>query len=139
MDHTRSIVVGTDFSDDARSAFERALRLARDSGAHVVLVHAYEETLGGDTIVDPTPELMERLDEAIAASSAAKHGVHVEPLVRRGPPWDKLLNVATEHGAEFIVVGKSGERGYALGSVTTRVLTLSKRCVLVVPSKSRTG
>jgi nucleotide-binding universal stress UspA family protein len=134
MDHTRWIVVATDFSDDARSAFEHALRLAEDSGAHIALVHAYEETPGGDMIDDPTPRLMECLAEEVVASSAAKRGIHVEPCVRRGAPWDKILNVATEYGAEVIVVGKSGQRGYPLGSVTTRVLTLSKRSVLVARS-----
>jgi nucleotide-binding universal stress UspA family protein len=134
MEQTRWIVVGTDFSDDARRAFERALRLAEDSGAHVALVHAYEEPPGGEKVEDPTPKLMERVAEEIAASSAAKRGIHVEPCIRRGAPWDKILNVATEYGAEFIVVGKSGQRGYPLGSVTTRVLALSKRCVLIAPS-----
>jgi nucleotide-binding universal stress UspA family protein len=134
MENKRWIVVGTDFSTDARSALERALRLAENSGGNVALVHAYEETPGVDATHDRTPELMARLAEEVVASSAPKLGIRVEPLVRRGPPWDKLLNVATEHGAELIVVGKSGQRGYAVGSVTTRVLAASKRCVLVVPS-----
>lgn len=133
MQDTRWIVVGTDFSEDARSAFERALRLAEDSGARVALVHAYEEAPGGEMEGDPAPDLMDRLGEAIAASSAGKRGIQVEPCIRRGAPWDKLLNVATEYGAELIVVGKSGERGYPLGSVTTRIVALSKRSVLVVP------
>jgi nucleotide-binding universal stress UspA family protein len=134
MQHTRWIVVGTDFSDDARSALERGLRLAEDSGARVALVHAYEEAPGGELVSDPTPELMEKLAHEIAVCDAAKRGIHVEPCIRRGAPWDKILNVATEYGAELIVLGKSGQRGYPLGSVTMRVLTLAKRCVVVAPS-----
>ena len=133
MEHARWIVVGTDFSAGARCALERALRLAEDSGARVALVHAYEEAPGGEMVDDPTPSLLERLAEEVATSSAGNRGIRVEPCTRRGAPWDKILNVATEHGAEVIVVGKSGQRGYPLGSVTTRLVALSKRCVLVVP------
>ena len=98
------------------------------------MVHAYEETPGGDASEDPTPKLMACLAQEIAASSAAKRGIHVEACVRRGPPWDKILNVATEYGAELVVIGKSGQRGYPLGSVTVRVLSQSKRCILIAPS-----
>jgi nucleotide-binding universal stress UspA family protein len=65
-------------------------------------------------------------------------GVRVLPVVRRGPPWDKLLNVATDYGAEVVVVGSSGQRGvtrgFPLGSVASRVLALSSRSVFVTRS-----
>ncbi len=129
------IVVGTDFSDGARCALMRALSLAESSGANVVLVHAYEELVGGNGPPDPTPGLLGKLAEEIAASGAAKRGIHVEPLVRRGAPWDKILNVATEYGAEVVAVGATGQRGveagFPLGGVTTRILVRSARSVLV--------
>jgi nucleotide-binding universal stress UspA family protein len=131
----RWIVVGTDFSDGAHDALERAVRMAEDSGANVALVHAYEEPPAAVLSDDPTHRLMGYLAEEIATSDAARHGVHVEPLVRRGPPWEKILNAATEYGAEMIVVGSTGQRGTTpgvpLGSVAARVLALSTRCVLV--------
>jgi nucleotide-binding universal stress UspA family protein len=135
MSQERWIVVGTDFSDGAQDALERALRLAEDSGARVALVHAYEETPGGNVEDDPTPKLLVRLAQEVALSRAGRRGVHVEPLVRRGRPWEKILNVATEYGAELIVVGCSGQRGETrgllLGSVVSRVLALSTRSVVV--------
>lgn len=128
-------MVGTDFSDGAQHALERALRLAEDSGARVALVHAYEETPGGNVEDDPTAELLVRLAQDVALSCAGRRGLHVEPLVRRGRPWEKILNVATEYGAELIVVGCSGQRGdtrgLPLGSVVSRVLALSTRSVVV--------
>jgi nucleotide-binding universal stress UspA family protein len=61
-------------------------------------------------------------------------------LVRRGPPWKKILNVATEYGAEMIVVGSSGQRGATRGvrlrGVVSRVLALSTRSVLVAPLRA---
>src|SRR5450432_3485581 len=134
----RWIVVGTDFSDGAQDALDRALRLAQDSLASVVLVHAYEDEPGGHSAADPTSRLLEQLAHEVGASSAARRGIRVEPLVRRGPPWEKILNVATEYGAEMIIIGSSRQIGttreFPLGSVTTRVLALSTRCVLVARS-----
>jgi nucleotide-binding universal stress UspA family protein len=131
----RWIVVGTDFSDGAHEAFERAISLAQDLRASVALVHAYEDELGASAPADPTSRLLGQLAEEIAASGATRRGVRVEPVVRRGPPWEKILNVATEYGAEMVVVGRSGQRGATqgvlLGSVANRVLALSTRCVLV--------
>jgi nucleotide-binding universal stress UspA family protein len=135
MASERWIVVGTDFSEGAQYALERALGLAQDSRASVALVHAYEDEPGGNAPVDPISELLGQLAHEIAASGAMRRGIHVEPLVRRGPPWEKIANVATEYGAEIIVVGSSGQRGATrglpLGSVASRVLALSTRSVLV--------
>jgi nucleotide-binding universal stress UspA family protein len=131
--------VGIDFSEGSQDALARALRMAEDSGAHVALVHAYEEAAGANATEDATPRLLERLVQEIAASGATRRGIHVEPCVRRGPPWDKILNVATEYGAEMVIVGRSGQRGatlgFPLGSVASRVLALSTRCVLVARSR----
>jgi nucleotide-binding universal stress UspA family protein len=134
----RWIVVGTDFSDGAREALECALGLAQDSCANVALVHAYEDEPGANAHVDPTSRLLGQLAQEVAASDATRRGVHVEAALRRGAPWEKILNVATEYGAEIIVVGRSGQRGVTrvglLGSVTSRVLALSTRGVLVARS-----
>jgi nucleotide-binding universal stress UspA family protein len=139
MGDERWIVVGTDFSDGARCALLRALSIAQDSGASVALVHAYEDTSGIEETQDPTANLLGHLAEEIAASGATQRGIRVEPLVRRGAPWDKILNVATEYGAELVAVGATGQRGigFPLGSVTGRVLALSARPVIVEPSAER--
>jgi nucleotide-binding universal stress UspA family protein len=133
----RWIVVGTDFSDGAKEALERALGFAQDSRANVALVHVYEDEPGANARADPTSGLLGQLAQEIGASGSTRRGIRVEPLVRRGPPWEKILNAATEYGAEMIVVGRSGRRGTArgilLGSVASRVLALSTRCVLVAP------
>ena len=139
MTSERWIVVGTDFSDCARCALLRALSVAEDSGAGVALVHAYEEQTEIRDVEDPTPKLLAQLAEEIVASGAARRGIRVEPVVRRGAPWDKILNVATEYGAEFVAVGATGQRGvgFPLGCVASRVLALSARPVIVAPATAR--
>jgi nucleotide-binding universal stress UspA family protein len=128
-------VVGTDFSDGARDALQCAMRLAQGLGARVALVHAYEETPSAHTEDDPTPKLLLQIAQEAGLSRMCGPGVHVEPLVRRGRPWEKILNVATEYGAELTVVGSKGQsgetRGLLLGSVVSRVLALSTRSVVV--------
>jgi nucleotide-binding universal stress UspA family protein len=134
----RWLVVGTNFSDGSQDALARALRMAEDSGARVALVHAYEEAPGANATEDAGPRLLAQVVEEIAASGATRRGIRVEPCVRRGAPWEKILNVATEYGAEMVIIGCSGQRGATrgvpLGSVASRVLALSTRCVLVARS-----
>jgi nucleotide-binding universal stress UspA family protein len=134
----RWLVVGTDFSQGSQVALARAVVMAEDSGARVAFVHAYEEAPGANATEDAAPRLLAQLVQEIEASGATRRGVHVEPCVRRGAPWDKILNVATEYGAEIVIIGSSGQRGatrgFAIGCVATRILALSTRCVLVARS-----
>ena len=137
MDRARWIVVGVDFSDGARLALERAILLARSSGARVAVVHAYEDTAETTRAMDDRARwLTTQLQDAVAGTNASHHGVHVEHFVRRGAPWEKLENVAVEVGADLIVVGATGQRGVAavgavLGSVVFRVIASSTRSVLI--------
>jgi nucleotide-binding universal stress UspA family protein len=135
MSPQRWIVVGTDFSDGARDALHCAMHLATSLGAAVALVHAYEEDPSMRPEDEPTARLLGQLAQEIVLSRRFGPGVHVEPLVRRGRPWEKILNVATEYGAELTVVGSTGQtggtRGLHLGSVVNRVLALSTRSVVV--------
>jgi len=142
MERTRWIVVGTDFSEAADRALERAVDLAAESKARLACVHAFEDppVVQGATN-DPTLALHSELADAVARSGARARGVEVELILRRGAPWDKLVNVAADLGADFIVVGAQGRRGAAvvLGSVTTRLAANSTRCVLVVPAHAGVG
>jgi nucleotide-binding universal stress UspA family protein len=151
MERTRWIVVGTDFSEGAARALEEAAGLAARVDASVALVHAYEDEPGASLLDDRAPALCAQLEDALEASSARARGVHVEVFVRRGPAWEKLLNVACELGAPLIVVGAKGvgQAPYQrfLGSVATRLAAISTRGVLIVPERidaplafdSRTG
>jgi nucleotide-binding universal stress UspA family protein len=128
-----------DFSDNAERALEQAVELAADSGRSVACVHAYEDPPGTAALRDdPAPGLESQLADAVQRSRANERGVHVQLIVRRGPPWDKLLNVAADLGSELIVVGASGQRGpfhnFFLGSVASRLAATSTRSVLVVPN-----
>jgi nucleotide-binding universal stress UspA family protein len=125
----RWIVVGTDFSEGAQRALEYALELASVMNAKVACVHAYEDEVGTPAFHDPSGDLCKRVRAAVAMCTSRANTVEVESFVRRGVPWDKLVNVATELGAELIVIGADGARG-----VASRVVACSSRKVVVVPS-----
>ena len=77
---------------------------------------------GGEALVDRILE-EERLGEA-------------ERRVVLGFPADRLADLADDEGAELIVVGSRGRRGFKaawLGSVSADVIAVARRPVLVVP------
>jgi nucleotide-binding universal stress UspA family protein len=139
MKRLRWIVVGTDFSPAADRALDHAAELATELDASIAVVHAYEDPPGARFDSDPAPGMRAHLEQAAAPIRTRHPSLRVDCLVRRGAPWDKLVNVASDLGAQMIVVGAGGERSSAepsfLGSVVTRVAAASKRSVLVVPTR----
>ncbi|HEX8111014.1 MAG TPA: universal stress protein [Kofleriaceae bacterium] len=130
MANPRWIVVGTSFSERAQHALAYAIEVAARTGARIALVHAYEDSI--DPPVDVAPGLRSRLEAAIERSGAARLGVHVEPVLRRGAPWDKLRNVATDLGADLLVIGASDRHDLAADALTTRAIASAARSVLVI-------
>lgn len=102
---SRWIVVGTDFGTPAELALEHAIELAVGARSKIALVHVYLDPDRDEDLL--RGELEARLRASIEHSPAGGCGVHVEPLLRRGSVWDKLRNVATDMGAEHIVIGQA--------------------------------
>lgn len=100
----KKIVAGTDLSQTARIATDRAASLAARLGAELTLVHAGS---------DPGEEL-----ETLAKEYGADH-VTVE-----GPPADVLIGECERIGADLLAVGSvgmSGAKRFLLGSVPNKV------------------
>jgi nucleotide-binding universal stress UspA family protein len=138
MESRRWIVVGTDFSPAADRAVERAAELATALGTSLAVLHACEDPAGAALDSDPTTVVKARLAEAGSPLRARFPSLQIDHFVRRGAPWEKLLNLACDLGAEMIVVGASGESSRTspsfLGRVVTRIAATSNRSVLVVPN-----
>jgi nucleotide-binding universal stress UspA family protein len=139
MERHRWIVVGTDFSPAADRALDRAAELASELGTSLAVVHAFEDQPDARPESDLAPVVRARLEENASLLRARHPSLHVECVIRRGAPWDKLVNVACDRGAEMIVVGAGGEDWDGsprfLGRVVTRVAATSDRSVLVVPAR----
>jgi nucleotide-binding universal stress UspA family protein len=142
----KSIVVGTDGSETATSAVRQAVDLAKEIGAKIELVSAYEpvsdqrlreeRTEVPDDLqwmVNPREDVDSTLNEA--ADVARDAGVDVEIYARQGDPADAILDVAEEQKADLIIVGNKGMTGakrFLLGSVPNKVSHHAPCSVLII-------
>lgn len=142
-----SIVVGTDGSDTAKTAVRYALDLARELGARLQIVSAYEPVsdqrprsdrveVPGDVqwMVNPHEQVLALLEEAKEDATIA--GVtKVETFARQGDAADAILDVAEEQRCDLIVVGNKGMTGatrFLLGSVPNKVSHHAPCSVMIV-------
>jgi nucleotide-binding universal stress UspA family protein len=142
----RSIVVGTDGSQTASEAVRQAVELARQVGARIHLVSAYEPVsdqrlrqeqtqVPGDVqwMVNPREDVDATLVDA--AEVVRDAGVDVETYARQGDPADAILDVAEETDSDLIVVGNKGMTGakrFLLGSVPNKVSHHAPCSVLII-------
>jgi nucleotide-binding universal stress UspA family protein len=144
MRRLQRIVVATDFSDCARRALDVAVALAEVHGARITLVHVCELPPEFGLAEVHGCEAEDRIARAVEAELEAaveitrRRGVGIDGVVRRGTPWEKIHNLATDVGADLIVVGARGQRGmpHVFGSVAERVVRTASRPVLVVQEGS---
>jgi nucleotide-binding universal stress UspA family protein len=142
------IVVGTDGSESAARAVERAVDLAKLSGGTLHIVSAYRTVSLGSAAVAATAGIstldVEQVNRGVAAVGervceeaaevARTAGVKVEVHALPGDPADALLHVANEVDCDLIVVGNRGMHGArrVLGSVPNKVAHHCSSSVLIV-------
>lgn len=146
----RTIVAATDLSSPSDLALDRAIALARHTGAALTIMSVEEPHQAEVLAMDPNPlalgeftqqlsefteaQLGERLERAKAA------GVTATTARRRGRPHDEICALAEEVDADLIVVGSAGRTGVkrlVLGSVAENVAHRAPRPVLI--ARGRTG
>lgn len=78
-------------------------------------------------------------DVAVELGRAVEHsyGLDAAALTERGHPADRLVELATDHEACFLVVGSHGPRSSLLGSVSAEVSRRAPCPVVVVPPHAR--
>ncbi len=142
----RSIVVGTDGSETATQAVRQAIDLAKQVGAKIELVSAYEPVsdsrLRNEKTQAPADlqwmvNAREDVDATLeaAAEEVREAGIDVGTFPRQGDPADAILDVAEEHDADLIIVGNKGMTGakrFLLGSVPNKVSHHAPCSVLII-------
>lgn len=144
----KRIVVGTDGSPGALMAVDTAIQLAHMSGAtlHVVNVHkklsafqlasaaeagmlAVDVAETNDAILAGAQQICDQ-----ALERARKVGVEAESYCLSGDAADALMQVATDTGADLLVVGNRGMAGArrVLGSVPNKVSHHCPASLLIV-------
>ncbi|MHB1426608.1 MAG: universal stress protein [Gemmataceae bacterium] len=135
-----TILYPTDFSADARPAFEVACALAGEEHGKLVVLHVERPplaTLGGTAGVPPlAPEYdRQRLWEQLQRIQPSRPGIAVEHRLEYGEPESVILKTAQEIGTDLIVMGTHGRTGLRrllMGSVAERVVRKAPCPVLTV-------
>lgn len=138
------IVVPVDFSDCSNEALRQACDLARRFDSHLHLVHVIEPWLPAAAIAgefvpdDDTYAVEQRAQAKRALDSLPPPEFGPKPVVRallEGHPAYEILNYASAHAADLIVLGTHGRKGisrWLMGSVAERVVRHAPCAVLVV-------
>ena len=143
----RPIVVAVDDSEPAMFAVRAAVRLARDLGASLVLVHVIHPAtqFGQDDayLAMGLHDLSRGRGRDLLANLATSvpDGVGVETVLLDGSPVSEIVRLARDRGAEYVVIGTHGRGRFGqliLGSVAAGVAR-SASCPVVTVSHAPTG
>ena len=140
----RTILVPTDFSDDAMRAAEAACAILGEGGPEpcLVLLHVYRYPLVLTSM--EMPVLTASPDEVILTAHGemsaledrfSRSGLRVETCVAQGTPPQVILDQARSVGADLIAMGTHGRSGLdrlLLGSTAERVLSSAPCPILTV-------
>ncbi len=138
----QAIVAGTDGSATAERAVREAARLARSTGARLVVLsafsdlHPYRERLQSsarEDLIDlgnVSEQVLQRAADAVSGGD-----LEIETVSRQGDPAEVLADVAEEQGAQLIVLGDRGltaVKRFLLGSVSNKLAHHAPCNVLIV-------
>jgi len=146
-----SLLVPTDFSENAGQALSMAKEIARGSKATLHLLHIVEPVVypadwsyAQVGFADIEQELQDNAEKELdkLATALKDEGFDVITAVRRGRASDEICTYAGDVGNSIIAIGTHGRSGiehFLFGSTTERVLRKAPCPVLSVrldPSKS---
>jgi universal stress protein A len=148
MSRIRRILHPTDFSKASLPAFNRAVDMAKQNPAELLLVHVMSSALPIMADGYVSPQLYEDMEAAVRADAqkrlgalirrGKKAGARIKGLLLEGVPHERIARAARARKADLVVIGTHGRTGLAklfLGSVASRVLTISPCPVLTVRGK----
>ncbi|NBB68769.1 MAG: universal stress protein [Alphaproteobacteria bacterium] len=130
----KTLLMATDLSARSERALERAMALARERDATLVVVHVVDEELPSalaETQADEARRLLRARCDGLAEGAGAKVTVDVV----RGRPYAAIRAAATRHGAELVVLGSHRHdlwRDMFRGTTAERVVRTCAVPVLLV-------
>ncbi len=136
------IVVPTDGSTSSRPAIEHAAELAAVHDAAIDAVYVVNiasfSGVPSEGSWEGVSQALEREGEEaldVVETACANHDVPVERVRLEGRPSQRIVEYATEHGGDLIVMGTHGRGGLdrlLLGSVAERVVRSAPVPVMTV-------
>ena len=146
----KTILVPTDFSDQAKYATDLAATLAEKMNAKLILLHVVEDT--SVAMVHYTGELaMPNIEDRLYIYKLIEHakqefsdihdqykGVKIKEEIRVGNPYYSIQEIVSEHKVDMIVMGTKGASGmkeFIIGSNAEKVVRHATCPVLTVHDK----
>lgn len=134
----RTILAAVNSSVDSDRAVREAMAFARENGADLHVLGVVDRwkhdapVLGTGELV--TIQTEDQYNEFLVdvAKQAVLAGVEVDCVVRRGEPYQCILEYADEVDADVIFVGQHGDHRVHVGGVGRHVAAESDREVRVV-------
>jgi nucleotide-binding universal stress UspA family protein len=123
---TGPVICGLDDVSSVVGAAPVASDLADRFGRRLLFVHVVQPGRSDAENVRAVLMLQQAVEALIPVDEAAWH-------VEHGHPADRLVEVAAEHEASFLVVGCHGPRSSLLGSISADVSRRASCPVVVVP------
>ncbi|NJL74440.1 MAG: universal stress protein [Saprospiraceae bacterium] len=150
----KNILFPTDFSEAAQNAFVYALQVAKQVGATITTIHAYQTpNLGKANLPNVLQEVYESIeleefenfkDSVPVLKKIAEEqdctDVHLNHVMKVGEAIPTIVNFAKSNNFDFIVMGTEGASGLNeifSGSVAGEVLEKAPCPVLVVPVNAK--
>jgi len=141
----KRILVPVDGSQSSAAALTEALKLAKEQGARVCLVHVYERVkhVVTEGVVDLTPSLRRQGEQLLAEALRQAHKAGVKATVALAAAGSRRISAviveqATAERADLIAMGTHGRRGFErliLGSVAEGVARRATVPVLLLPRR----
>jgi nucleotide-binding universal stress UspA family protein len=128
----KKILCPIDFSDDALAALDYAADFARQNDGQLILLHVVDNPVadlygpsGQNFYAEVEHALAKSKEMLLAAASTHAAGLPCETIVKRGNPYEEILDFATAQSADMIVMsthGRTGPQRLVIGSVTEKVV-----------------
>jgi len=126
------ILFPTDFSEGSDEAMRYAAALAKDYQAILYVLYVIPEIIGANWYI-PHPSVQEIYQDLEVRGKAEMEKYvrriqgpeRVEPLILRGTPYQRILEVARDKKVDLIVMGTHGRTGVdhlIFGSTAERVV-----------------
>lgn len=131
MKNIESILLATDFSEEAAWAAARASSIARETGARGTLIHVLPDSLPADLQVAAGPRAQQAL--ALVADDMKRGGPAFEPRLLSGNVAAQLAGVSA--GFDLALAGAHGTdllRDFAMGRTCEHLVRQSRCPVLIV-------
>lgn len=142
----RKILLATDLGPRSDRALDRAVSLAEQWRAQLVVVHVIEKTVPSDTDLNsPLPSWRRGPDPLSVARKNVLADLHhvadrTNILIEEGDPAEAIARVSEEQGCDLIVIGVARNEllgQFSLGRTVDRLIRRSRVPLLIVKKRAR--